>query len=123
MRQIGKRLLIRVATLAALILTSGMPTKAYAEGWTNPMTLPGLQNRSLGDPCIMKYRGYYYLYVSADDRDIYSWRTKDLMEWSKAYVCCTDETTAVAYAPEVCTSKSLFPDEPEQAIAGSSLPR
>ena len=78
-----------------------LPSRLRAEGWTNPMVLPGLENRSLGDPYIMKYRGWYYLYVSAGDRNIYCWRSKDLMEWSSAYICCTDETTAVAYAPEV----------------------
>jgi len=72
------------------------------------MVLPGLGSRSLGDPYIMKYRGYYYLYVSADDRNIYCWRTKDLMEWSEAVVCCTDPTTAVAYAPEVIYWNGLF---------------
>ena len=76
--------------------------------WTNPMPLPGLQNRSLGDPYIMKYRGYFYLYVSADNRNIYCWRTKDLVEWSEPYICCTDETTAVAYAPEVIYWNGLF---------------
>lgn len=87
-----------------LILTSLLlltPTLLQAQGWTNPMVLPGLENRSLGDPYIMKYRGYYYLYVSAGDEKIYCWRSKDLMEWSSDYICCTDATTAVAYAPEV----------------------
>lgn len=108
MKQIGKRFLLKVATLASLLWATGIATSAYAGGWTNPMTLPGLQNRSLGDPYIMKYRGYYYLYVSADDRNIYCWRTKDLMEWSEAYVCCTDATTAVAYAPEVIYWNGTF---------------
>ncbi len=72
------------------------------------MVLPGLENRSLGDPYMMKYRGYYYLYVSAGDRNIYCWRTKDLMEWSEPFICCTDETTAVAYAPEVIYWNGLF---------------
>ena len=81
---------------------------SYIHGWNNPMVLPGLQDRSLGDPYIMKYNGYYYLYVSAGDRNIYCWRTKDLMEWSTAYICCTDETTAVAYAPEVVYWNGTF---------------
>lgn len=81
---------------------------AHAQGWKNPMVLPGLMNRSLGDPYMMKYKGYYYLYVSAGDKNIYCWRTKDLMEWSNAYVCCTDETTAVAYAPEVIYWNGTF---------------
>ena len=84
------------------------PSAAHAQGWTNPMVLPGLENRSLGDPYMMKYRGYYYLYVSAGDRNIYCWRTKDLMEWSEPFICCTDETTAVAYAPEVIYWNGLF---------------
>ena len=96
-----KEHLLRLALLLCLLLPLTPCSKSIAQGWTNPMVLPGLQNRSLGDPYIMKYRGYYYLYVSAGDRNIYCWRTKDLMEWSAPYVCCTDETTAVAYAPEV----------------------
>ena len=96
-----KEHLLRLALLLCLLLPLTPCSKSIAQGWTNPMVLPGLQNRSLGDPYIMKYRGYYYLYVSAGDRNIYCWRTKDLMEWSEAYICCTDETTAVAYAPEV----------------------
>ena len=96
-----KEHLLRLALLLCLLMPLTPCSKSIAQGWTNPMVLPGLQNRSLGDPYIMKYRGYYYLYVSAGDRNIYCWRTKDLMEWSGAYICCTDETTAVAYAPEV----------------------
>ena len=91
----------RLALLFCLLLPLTPCFMSNALGWTNPMVLPGLENRSLGDPYIMKYRGYYYLYVSAGDRNIYCWRTKDLMEWSEPYICCTDETTAVAYAPEV----------------------
>ena len=97
-----------VAAAVATLCVASMPIETYADGWTNPMTLPGLQNRSLGDPYIMKYCGYYYLYVSAGDRNIYCWRTKDLMEWSDAYVCCTDETTSVAYAPEVIYWNGTF---------------
>lgn len=91
----------RILIIAFLLLTFNNVCFSLAEGWINPMVLPGLEDRSLGDPYIMKYRGYYYLYVSAGDRNIYCWRSKDLMEWSSSYICCTDETTAVAYAPEV----------------------
>lgn len=98
----------KILVVLTFIMAAYIPTPLYAEGWTNPMTLPGLGNRSLGDPYIMKYRGYYYLYVSAGDRNIYCWRSKDLMEWSNAYICCTDETTAVAYAPEVIYWNGLF---------------
>ena len=91
----------KIVFVLTLLVSLCVSSQLKAEGWTNPMVLPGLANRSLGDPYIMKYRGYYYLYVSAGDRNIYCWRTKDLMEWSDAYICCTDETTAVAYAPEV----------------------
>ena len=48
-----------------LLVSLCVSSQLKAEGWTNPMVLPGLANRSLGDPYIMKYRGYYYLYVSA----------------------------------------------------------
>ena len=98
--EILQRVKKTVAVLLFLLLSCA-PSCVMAQGWTNPMVLPGLENRSLGDPYIMKYRGYYYLYVSAGDRNIYCWRSKDLMEWSSSYICGTDETTAVAYAPEV----------------------
>ncbi|MBR1518522.1 MAG: family 43 glycosylhydrolase [Prevotella sp.] len=91
----------KIFSILLLLLFVCASQCVQAQGWKNPMTLPGLENRSLGDPYIMKYRGYYYLYVSAGDRNIYCWRSKDLMEWSSSYICCTDETTAVAYAPEV----------------------
>ena len=99
---------LRLTLMLCLIGLASVLTSVHALGWTNPMVLPGLENRSLGDPYMMKYRGYYYLYVSAGDRNIYCWRTKDLMEWSEAYICCTDETTAVAYAPEVIYWNGLF---------------
>lgn len=99
---------LRLFLMLFLLLSASVITPLHVLGWTNPMVLPGLQNRSLGDPYIMKYRGYYYLYVSAGDRNIYCWRTKDLVEWSEAYICCTDETTAVAYAPEVIYWNGLF---------------
>lgn len=69
--------------------------------WTNPMELPGLNGGSHGDPYIMKYRGYYYLYVSARDKEIYCWKSKDLADWSEPYIVCTDTVTSGAYAPEV----------------------
>lgn len=101
MKQTHQTAISRAIRLATILLTLWMTGSIRVAAWTNPMVLPGLENRSLGDPYIMKYRGYYYLYVSAGDRNIYCWRSKDLTEWSTAYVCCTDETTAVAYAPEV----------------------
>ena len=101
------RFLNRVLMLC-LLSAAFLFTPLCAFAWTNPMVLPGLQNRSLGDPYMMKYRGYYYLYVSAGDRNIYCWRTKDLVDWSEPFICCTDETTAVAYAPEVIYWNGLF---------------
>lgn len=94
--------------LVGLLVVAFLTIPSSACAWTNPMGLPGLENRSLGDPYIMKYRGYFYLYVSAGDRNIYCWRTKDLVEWSQPYVCCTDPTTAVAYAPEVVYWNGVF---------------
>lgn len=99
----------RSLVVAALLLFAGVLSfPLHAQGWTNPMTLPGLGQRSLGDPYMMKYRGYYYLYVSSGDRNIYCWRSKDLATWSEAYICCTDETTSGAYAPEVIYWNGLF---------------
>lgn len=87
--------------LTVLLLLLCVPSQLLAQGWTNPMTLTGENCGSWGDPYIMKYRGYYYLYVSAGDEKIYCWVTKDLINWTPSYTVCTDQTTAVAYAPEV----------------------
>lgn len=91
----------KIAFALTLLFAMCMPAMLHADGWTNPMRVEGSHNGGYGDPYIMKYRGYYYLYVSARDEKIYCWRSKDLMEWSTAYICSTDQTTAVAYAPEV----------------------
>lgn len=98
----------RLGILTLWLLFVNLPMLLIAQGWTNPMVVPGLENRSLGDPYIMKYKGYYYMYVSAGDRNIYCWRSKDLINWSSDYICCTDETTAVAYAPEVIYWNGTF---------------
>lgn len=90
-----------LSAFVAIIMAACPTLFANAQGWTNPMETPGLNGQSLGDPYIFKYKGYYYMYVSAGDRNIYCWRTKDLINWSDRFTCCTDETTAVAYAPEV----------------------
>lgn len=84
-----------------VLLVLSVPVVLNAQGWTNPMELTGENCGSWGDPYIMKYRGYYYLYVSAGDEKIYCWVTKDLINWTPSYTVCTDQTTAVAYAPEV----------------------
>ena len=98
----------RIFFVIALICAMSVPSLLQAQGWTNPMELPGLDGRSLGDPYIMKYKGYYYLYVSSGNQNIYCWRSKDLSEWSTAYICCTDQTTSGAYAPEVIYWNGMF---------------
>ena len=86
-------------TFLLLTFLGLMCTTALA--WTNPMRAEGGHPGGYGDPYILKYRGYYYLYVSARDERIFCWRSKDLENWSTAYICSTDQTTYDAYAPEV----------------------
>jgi len=39
-----------VLRLMILLCMTALPALNRAQGWTNPMTLPGLGNGSLGDP-------------------------------------------------------------------------
>lgn len=98
----------KIAILLTMLFALWAPTSLRAEGWTNPMRPEGGHNGGYGDPYIMKYRGYYYLYVSARDERIFCWRSKDLLTWSTAYICSTDQTTYDAYAPEVIYWNGLF---------------
>lgn len=82
-----------------------------AQKWTNPFTLSNEWDKyGIGDPYILKYRGSYYLYCSTRDRTVgvKCFVSKDLVNWSDAYMCSTDPITEGAYAPEVVYWNGVF---------------
>lgn len=56
-----------------------------------------------GDPFVMRYNGTYYLYMSTRDTEVgvKCFRSRDLVNWDYQGLCCTEEITKGAYAPEV----------------------
>lgn len=64
----------------------------------------------LGDPFVMRHGGRYYLYVSTKDGQvgIRCWTSDDLINWTYAGLCATDERTRGAYAPEVYYYNGYF---------------
>ncbi|OJV34744.1 MAG: hypothetical protein BGO29_09940 [Bacteroidales bacterium 36-12] len=82
-----------------------------AQKWTNPFTLGNEWGQyGIGDPYILKYNGSYYLYCSTRDRTegVKCFVSKDLVNWSAAYMCSTDPITRGAYAPEVVYWNGTF---------------
>ena len=63
-----------------------------------------------GDPFVMRYGGTYYLYVSTKDGQVgvQCWTSTDLVNWTYAGLCATDERTRGAYAPEVYYDNGYF---------------
>lgn len=70
----------------------------------------------IGDPFVMRYDGYYYLYSSITsghiNGDIYVWKSENLVDWKCAGICATssgeDGNTYTAYAPEVVYYNGSF---------------
>lgn len=56
-----------------------------------------------GDPFVMRWNGEYYLYMSTRDNEtgVKCFTSRDLVNWSYCGLCCTEEITKGAYAPEV----------------------
>ncbi|MCI9219132.1 MAG: family 43 glycosylhydrolase [Lachnospiraceae bacterium] len=63
-----------------------------------------------GDPFVMRYNGAYYLYMSTRDTEsgVKCFRSRDLVNWSYQGLCCTEEITKGAYAPEVVYYNGSF---------------
>ncbi len=79
--------------------------------YTNPITLRhGSERANAGDPFVLKYNGYYYLYVSteANETGIRCYKSKDLINWEFQKLVCDDAITLNAYAPEVIFFKDKF---------------
>lgn len=56
-----------------------------------------------GDPFVMRWNGEYFLYMSTRDNEtgVKCFTSRDLVNWSYCGLCCTEEITKGAYAPEV----------------------
>lgn len=56
-----------------------------------------------GDPFVMRWNGEYYLYMSTRDNEtgVKCFTSRDLVNWSYCGLCCTEDITKGAYAPEV----------------------
>ena len=63
-----------------------------------------------GDPFVMRHNGTYYLYVSTKDGEVgvQCWTSQDLVNWTYAGLCATDQRTRSAYAPEVYYYNGYF---------------
>ncbi|MEK4057629.1 family 43 glycosylhydrolase [Paenibacillus sp. FSL F4-0087] len=95
--------------LVILLMVSSVPLPATA--YQNPQTLPDEWGQyGLGDPYVLKFNGYYYLYVSTRDTDdgVKVWSSKDLVNWSYRGLAATDPITHGAYAPEVVYWNGMF---------------
>ena len=91
-------------TFVFVILLSLISITLNAQSWTNPFTLSGQWSAyGVGDPFVMRYKGVYYLYVSTKDNNVgvKCFSSRDLINWTDAVMCSTDEITKGAYAPEV----------------------
>jgi hypothetical protein len=92
-----------------IILLSFIVSASFAQTWKNPFTLSGEIDGGIGDPYIMRYRGTYYLYGSnRQEQALRCWSSKDLVHWSDAIICSTDERIKLAWAPEVVYWNGMF---------------
>ncbi len=76
-------------------------TAAFKDAW---------QGYGFGDPFVMRHNGQYYLYVSTKDGQVgvKCWVSDDLVNWTYAGLCATDQRTRGAYAPEVYYYNGYF---------------
>lgn len=74
-------------------------------------------NYGIGDPFVYRYNGTYYLYPSTGSRGVRAYKSIDLMNWEPVtgeglpygYVLSPDDdSTIIAYAPEVIYSDGWF---------------
>lgn len=76
--------------------------------YKNPFKMPEVPNT--GDPFVMRYDGYYYLYQSAGVAPSYlhCWRSENLVDWSYMEVSCKLPEIVGGYAPEVIYNRGRF---------------
>jgi xylan 1,4-beta-xylosidase len=87
------------------------------------------ENYGTGDPFVMKFNGYFYLYCSTKDDSIgiKCWTSTDCVHWTYEGLCSTDSITKTAYAPEVVYWNGTFymytsPDGNGHYVLTSSSP-
>lgn len=61
-----------------------------------------------GDPFIMRFNGYYYLYCSSAGNHVKAWRSENLVDFSYLGSVCDEPVIDGAYAPEVCYCQGKF---------------
>jgi len=91
-----------------------------AEKYNNPIDIEGQwggtgmssYHYGIGDPFVMKYNGYYYLYPSTEgpNAGIKVFQSKDMVNWEYKGFCVasSDASTVNAYAPEVIYYQGYF---------------
>lgn len=61
-----------------------------------------------GDPFIMRFNGYYYLYCSSAGNHVKAWRSENLVDFTYLGSVCDEPVIDGAYAPEVCYCQGKF---------------
>jgi len=82
-----------------------------AQTWKNPFIVSNEWSLyGIGDPYILKFNGYYYLYCSTRDSEtgVKCWSSKNLQSWTYEGLCSTEAITHGAYAPEVIYYNGKF---------------
>lgn len=93
--------------------TAAMEEKELQDSLQNPIASvreEAWYDYGTGDPFVMRYNGAYYLYMSTRDTEagVKCFRSRDLVNWSYQGLCCTEEITKGAYAPEVVYYNGSF---------------
>ncbi|WP_051226518.1 glycoside hydrolase family 43 protein [Butyrivibrio sp. MC2013] len=83
------------------------------ESYTNPIDSiheDAWYDYGTGDPFVMRYNGYYYLYMSTRDNEvgIKCFSSRDLVNWHYEGLCADEDVTKGAYAPEVTYYNGKF---------------
>lgn len=77
--------------------------------YKNPFLLENQWSENeCGDPFIMRFNGYYYLYCSSAGNHIKAWKSEDLVNFIYLGSVCDAPEIAGAYAPEVCYCNGKF---------------
>lgn len=81
------------------------------ECYKNPLELKNEFDRNrnqCGDPFIMRFDGWYYLYCSSHGREVKCWKSEDLVNFNYVGCVCSLPEIDGAYAPEVCYTHGKF---------------
>lgn len=79
------------------------------DSYKNPFKLENeWEGNQLGDPFIMRFDGFYYLYCSSHGAEVKCWRSENLVDFTYIGSVCSLPEIEGAYAPEVCYTKGKF---------------